>query len=104
MNKRKFTIKHIKQFLKEHLNIEWIDYLVYSTSDSKYRKANLKDFSKPCVQMYLKSQAQNHPSIILADITTSSFVLISGRSKINASASWVDFLHEHEKEGMVEAN
>ena len=92
MKHRKYTIKNIKNYFKDYLNMEWIDELVYCTQKDGYRKAKLSDFGKNPVQLLIKVLKNDSKSLMLVHVTNDIFIVECGRNKIDASADWNDYM------------
>lgn len=91
--KHKFTLRNIKNYLKEYLDIEWVDNIVYCTQDDKYRKAKLSDFGKMPVQLLLKLSKNQNKFLMLVEVTDNTFIIEHVGNKINASAGWNDYMY-----------
>ena len=97
MNKRRFTLEDIANFLEE-IDLGWPDRLIYDPNTRKYKKATITKFSKP-VFVYLKKKEQ--PMLMLATISNESFELSQGTSRLDATTLWNDYLVAKENKNVT---
>ena len=94
MEKKNYTLEDIDNYLKE-LGFVWLDKLVYNPDTRRYRMAKPSNFNK---DIFLLLKRGKYDVLMLATISNSLFELRTDCNKMNASAGWIEFLEEKNKQ------